>query len=294
MKWWLTPFPWSILGKPEKKFVIIVSKTQEQAKNHFANIKAELESNRRLMEDFGPFAEKPAEWNKLSLELEYHGAKIMSATLAESLRGVKYLEHRPDLIVCDDLQDGSLNLKESTRAILEHFEQEIVPLGSENTRIVVLGNFIGENSLLTRLEQNIQEGHRRGIFRAYPFLDYNGKVLWQSKFDKLRLKKLENRTSPHAWAREYLLTEESYGKRRFDSEKEEDKHLLKRINERAATIPNPFFKKRNAHMQTPLITQMQKFTILTPAGRRLLDQDPEYKKYIQALAEILKEESRRY
>src|SRR3989344_5383402 len=48
---------WSILGKPGKKFVIIMSKTQEQAKNHFLNIKAELETNQLMKEDFGPFAE---------------------------------------------------------------------------------------------------------------------------------------------------------------------------------------------------------------------------------------------
>ena len=60
---------WSILGKLEKKFVIIASKTQEQAKNHFSNIKAELQNNSLLIEDFGPFMENKSDWNnKLSLE----------------------------------------------------------------------------------------------------------------------------------------------------------------------------------------------------------------------------------
>ena len=48
---------WSILGKPKKNFAIVLSKTQEQAKNHFSNIKHELEHNELLREDFGPFTE---------------------------------------------------------------------------------------------------------------------------------------------------------------------------------------------------------------------------------------------
>ena len=47
---------WSILGAPGKKFVLISSKTQEQAKNHFSNIKSELKSNRLLPENLGPFS----------------------------------------------------------------------------------------------------------------------------------------------------------------------------------------------------------------------------------------------
>ncbi len=63
----MTNVLWSILGKPKKKFAIVMSKTQEQAKNHFANIKAELESNEALREDFGPFTANEGAWNKTIL-----------------------------------------------------------------------------------------------------------------------------------------------------------------------------------------------------------------------------------
>src|SRR3989344_1573960 len=46
---------WAILGKQQKKFIVILSNTQAQARNHFANIKQELESNELLAHDLGPF-----------------------------------------------------------------------------------------------------------------------------------------------------------------------------------------------------------------------------------------------
>src|SRR5438128_2533780 len=48
---------WSILGVQQKKFVIIISKSPQMAKNHFNNLKAELVSNRLLKSDLGPFKE---------------------------------------------------------------------------------------------------------------------------------------------------------------------------------------------------------------------------------------------
>ena len=47
-----TSYPiWAILGKQQKKFVIILSQTQIQAKQHLINLKRELENNELLKRD---------------------------------------------------------------------------------------------------------------------------------------------------------------------------------------------------------------------------------------------------
>lgn len=53
---------WAIIGKLQKKFIVILSQTQYQARLHLANIKAELESNELLKQDLGPFYEVNEEW----------------------------------------------------------------------------------------------------------------------------------------------------------------------------------------------------------------------------------------
>ena len=186
----------------------MLSKTQEQAKSHFTNIKTELEHNELLREDFGPFTENERQWNRLSLELEYHGSKIMSLSREQSARGLKYGKHRPDLIVCDDLEDmASVAENASREATRQHFESEIIPLGNAQTRIVVLGNLLSEDSLIMHLQDRIQSGALSGIFRCYPLFDYDGKNLWPTKFTSDEdIRKLKTRISPEAWAKEYLLT----------------------------------------------------------------------------------------
>ena len=65
---------WSILGTPQKKFILIVSQTQEQAKQHFANLKRELETNMLLKRDLGPF-EKDLTWNTGAIFIPKFGKK---------------------------------------------------------------------------------------------------------------------------------------------------------------------------------------------------------------------------
>ncbi|MFH1235569.1 MAG: hypothetical protein V1685_01360, partial [Parcubacteria group bacterium] len=198
---------WSILGQPQKKFAVVVSKTQEQAKTHFSNLKEELLHNELLRADFGPFAEDEREWNKMSLELLYHSSKIVSISMEQSVRGMKYGALRPDLIVCDDIEDISSEQEESKRnETLQRFSSEILPLGSSGTRIIILGNLICQESLLMRLKKDIADGRIDGIFRAYPIIDDRRRILWPEKYRSIEsVRKLSKRFPIVVWVREFLL-----------------------------------------------------------------------------------------
>ncbi|MCX6747852.1 MAG: hypothetical protein NTW98_02835 [Candidatus Nomurabacteria bacterium] len=65
---------WSILGKHQKKFVLIISKSRVQSQAHFENIKSELEDNELLKQDLGPFRSSSTEWGSHSIELPLYGA----------------------------------------------------------------------------------------------------------------------------------------------------------------------------------------------------------------------------
>ena len=52
-----TSYPiWAILGKQQKKFVLILCQTQSQAKQHMMNLRRELESNTILKNDLSAFS----------------------------------------------------------------------------------------------------------------------------------------------------------------------------------------------------------------------------------------------
>jgi len=281
---------WSILGKPEKKFVIIMSNTQEQAKNHFANIKNELETNVLLREDFGPFTENTKDWNKLSLELEYHGSKILSVSREQSVRGLKHNQHRPDLIICDDLEDSS-SAKDDTasKAFFERFESEVVPLGNESTKIVIIGNLTSfywgdkemDRSFILQMRKNIRAEKSKGVFQAYPLIDNLGNNLWPSRFpDRESVLNMRRRLSLSTWIQEYLL--KSYGQDNSEGPNinMEDKQLYQVFSkwmDPGSCIFDSVWR------QEALIPQMKKYDIRVPSHSiaffKGLD-DPRYHKYL--------------
>lgn len=198
---------WSILGKPGKKFIVLVSQTSEQAKQHFKNIKDELETNDLLKQDLGPF-EQQDEWNNCSLIIPKYNAKIIAVSRDQSFRGLKFHQHRPDLLVIDDCEDNkAVKTKESRRNTRQWFTSEVLPLGSNNAKVIVVGNLIHRDSLLMNLKENILAGKRNGIYREYPLLDENDNIAWPGMYPDMKAieKKRLDIGNKFAWAREYLL-----------------------------------------------------------------------------------------
>lgn len=149
---------WSILGTQQKKCVVILSQTQQQAKTHLTNIKRELESNDLLRSDLGPFKEQSDEWGSTGLFFPKFGAKISTASSEQSIRGIRNGAYRPDLIICDDVEDlTSTKTKEGRDRTYDWFTGEIAPLGDRNTKIIMVGNLLHEDSLLMRLKENIEK-----------------------------------------------------------------------------------------------------------------------------------------
>ena len=290
----LTTALWSILGKPRKRFVIVIGKTQEQAKSHFTNIKTELLNNELLREDFGPFAEdEKKEWNKLSLELEYHGSKILSVAHEQSIRGLKYEQFRPDLIICDDLEDTSSTFSRTNSiSLYKRFEREIVPVGSAGTRIIILGNLLSEYSFMMQLKQSIDSESHAGIFRAYPLLDDRGKCLWLGKFpDESSLKRTRAKLSQEAWAREYLLTLDTPVHDYDDLNTDTDDQVIAKRYSRKLAVLSQRYKKHisDVRLQSALIQPMQEFEISAPSQESTDEPnpgDPRYQKYQKYKGEI--------
>jgi len=200
---------WAILGVQEKKFVLIICQTQAQAKQHMANLRYELETNRLLKSDLGPFHEDATgEWGAYSVTFSNTGSRITIASIDQSIRGIRHHEHRPDLIILDDIEDlNSTKTIEGRNKIFDWFAREVVPLGDLGTRIVAVGNLLHEDSLMMRLRRKIEDGELKGVFKWFPILNEHGDCLWPGKFDtKEKIENLRQSVADEiAWQQEYLL-----------------------------------------------------------------------------------------
>jgi predicted phage terminase large subunit-like protein len=203
-----TSYPlWAILGDQKKRFVLILCQTQGQAKQHMMNLKRELEGNELLKNDLGPFKEEGDEWGSSSLVFSQLNARITAASSEQSIRGLRHNQHRPDLIVCDDVEDiASTKTREGRNKTYQWLTSEVIPSGDRDTRLVIIGNLLHEDSLLMRLKADIKNGSVDGTFRAYPLLK-DDRILWPGKYPSMAEVDAEKRKSgnEYAWQREYLL-----------------------------------------------------------------------------------------
>ena len=199
---------WSILGKQQKKFVLILSQTQAQARQHMHNLKVELERNKLLRKDLGPFEEPNDEWRAFSLVLPKYGARITAASLEQSIRGIRHKQHRPDLIICDDIESlSSVKNREMRDKVEQWFVGDVIPSGDEKTKMVVAGTLLHRDSLLMRLKEKIEKGKMSGTFKMYPLIDSEDKILWPGRFkDKADIAVFKKTIGDErAWQRECLL-----------------------------------------------------------------------------------------
>lgn len=204
-----TSFPiWAMVGRQECKFILLVAKTQEKAVGLVQNVRDMIEGCEPLKSDLGPFDVEGDERKARSLTFQNYGAKIMGISVEQSIRGIRFGPHRPDLIICDDLEDiESVKTQESRDNIEKIVLGELVPAGDLGTRIFVVGNNLHEDSLQRRLQTRIDEGKLAGIHREYPLIDERDRCLWPGKFpDDAAIKTLKKTLGDEkAFLREYLL-----------------------------------------------------------------------------------------
>ncbi len=200
---------WAVFGIQQKKYVLIVGQTEEKARRNLANIRRQLETNHLLRGDLGPIDEEKDQWGAKAFTIRKLNAKVAAASVGQSVRGLLHDEHRPDLVICDDLESlESVQTQESRDKLSEWFGGELLPIGDRRTRFVVIGNLLHEDSLMRRLQHDIENGERDGEFREYAFFEEDGVTpLWPGKYPTPELVEEEKRLikDPIAWSREYLL-----------------------------------------------------------------------------------------
>ncbi len=199
---------WSILGILDKKYIVIIGQTQNQSRQILKNIKSELESNELLIKDFGPF-NNSSDWRSNTLVIPKLGARITALSAGESIRGLRHHQYRPDLIICDDIEDlSSVKFRENRDKNFNWFMGDVVPLGDVNTKIIIIGNLLHEDSLMMRIKDHILvEKDMSGTHDEFPLFDEDHKCLWPSKFPtEKEIRELRSKIPDRVtFEREYLL-----------------------------------------------------------------------------------------
>ena len=208
-------------------FSLIISDTETQAIQFLGDVKRELIENEELMRLFDvKTLVKDAETDIIVRLGNNHEFRVLAKGSEQKLRGLKWRNKRPNLIICDDLENDEIVQNEERRAKFRNwFFQALVPSLSDEGKIRVVGTILHLDSLLERFmpqesdEDTVVEPLKiystnkdkvwKAIkYRAHPGLNEFDSILWSDKFSEARLKKIRqmylDQGDAEGYSQEYL------------------------------------------------------------------------------------------
>jgi phage terminase large subunit-like protein len=138
----------------QKKFVLMVSNSYDNAVQFLEHYKAQLDSNQRITNDYGP-QERFGKWTSGDFTTK-KGARFLAMGAGQSPRGVKAAEVRPDAIVITDIDtDEDVRNTDIITKRWDWIEKALMGTRSISKKMLVLflGNIIATDCCVVRAQQ---------------------------------------------------------------------------------------------------------------------------------------------
>jgi predicted phage terminase large subunit-like protein len=144
----------------ERKFMLLVSDTESQAAMFLGYFKEQLQENTALVELFGLKRNEKGQVQfvketetDIIVEMEDgHKFRVIAKGAEQKLRGLIWAGTRPDIILCDDMENDELVMNKDRREKMRKwFYSALLPCISSKGIIRVVGTILHMDSLLERL-----------------------------------------------------------------------------------------------------------------------------------------------
>ena len=188
----------------ERKFMLLVSDTESQAALFLGTFKQELQDNTELIDLFGIKRNEKGlvQFTKdteadIIVECEDgHKFRIIAKGAEQKLRGLIWNGSRPDIIMCDDMENDELVMNKDRREKMRKwFKGALLPCRSDSGIVRMVGTILHADSLLERnmpnpsdkltvVEELKQYSRRPGMWKSVKYRAHNSdfsKLLWPSK-----------------------------------------------------------------------------------------------------------------
>ncbi len=196
---------WYLMRHP-KSYVLVFSASADQAKERNVNI-------RKFVENTYPLSilQHIKKWGEKEFYMN-NGSRCLFGGAGKQVAGAKYMDRRPDLIVCDDIVPfDRASLTDS--AVESWFLNIISNLGGPKTKIIVVGTPYRQTDILAYLQENKRYNGERGKVIVYEGLQGHDideidnpevEALWPEYWPKERLKDRLLEIGSLSFARNYL------------------------------------------------------------------------------------------
>ncbi|GAB6035812.1 phage terminase large subunit [Fundidesulfovibrio butyratiphilus] len=140
-----------------KRYVPLIADAFEQAAATLLEpIKAELEANPRLAMDFPEACGTGRLWNA-GVVITAGDAKLQAFGSGKRMRGLRHGPHRPDLVICDDLEnDENVRSPDQRDKLQAWLTKTVLSLGEagDTMDVILVGTILHYDSVLARLLEN--------------------------------------------------------------------------------------------------------------------------------------------
>jgi hypothetical protein len=136
-------------------YIVYISSTASKAIKDVQTLANELTTNEQIKKLFGNV--KGVRWaegeGQLIINIQGHEICIEAKGAGHQIRGIKFREFRPELILIDDLEDPEQVRNEERRKTLKNwlFADVLNSVDLEKTRIVMMGTVLHEDSLIQNI-----------------------------------------------------------------------------------------------------------------------------------------------
>lgn len=223
----LDPHPWTAIGAPRghaktgavthtfvlasvlskyKSYVVIISNSESQAKDFLYGIKSELLENQFIQREFGIARLVKDSSTDIIFELDDGDQfRIVCYGSGQRIRGRRFKNKRPDLIIMDDAEDDEQVASQERRQKMEKWMTDaVIPSLSPSGKIIVIGTILHSDSLLMKLIDSPE--WRSKIYKAHNE-DFS-EILWPERFPQEKLESIRrmyvDMGNPEGYSAEYL------------------------------------------------------------------------------------------
>jgi hypothetical protein len=170
-------------------YVILISSTEENAAEQLSNIREELLDNEDLRREFGiRELEKDSTTDIIVRCDDGFRFRVLARGSEQKIRGKLWKGKRPNLMVCDDMEDDEqVESSDRRKKFRRWFFRAARQALSRTGRLRVHGTILHEDSLLARLRKN--KTWKSLFYKAHAEFDDFSHRLWPEAWSEDRLRK---------------------------------------------------------------------------------------------------------
>lgn len=172
----------------DSDYVILVGSTEDGAAEQLGNITEELTENEDLIREFGVKKFLRTSTTDIIVEMsDGYRFRVLARGAEQRIRGRLWKGKRPNLLVCDDMEDDEqVENAERRRKFRIWFFRAAKQALSKSGKIRVHGTILHDDSLLSRLRKNRTWKHL--FYAAHASFDDFSGILWPERWSEKQLR----------------------------------------------------------------------------------------------------------